>query len=121
MAVAADISTNPGARAVPGEAKRMRTCVGCGAQMPKMQLLRIVRTQDGPVLDASGRMPGRGAYVCNASCLEKAAKGGKLQRALRTAVNRDDYQRLGLQLAQLAQDTDMPGRAADAGASSKQM
>ena len=83
--------------------KRIRTCIGCGAQQGKMQLLRIVRTPQGPQLDASGRQPGRGAYVCGLACLEKAQKGGKLQRALKTQVAQEDYERLGVQIAQLAQ------------------
>ena len=82
--------------------KRIRTCIGCGAQQGKLEMLRIVRTADGPVLDESGRMAGRGAYVCGLSCLLKAQKGGKLQRALKAPVAQQDYERLGAQIAQFA-------------------
>ena len=83
--------------------KRIRTCIGCGAQQGKLQLLRIVRTDDGPQLDLSGRMAGRGAYVCSARCLDTARKGNKLARALKTTVKDDDYERLAIQLEQAVQ------------------
>lgn len=83
----------------------MRTCVGCGAQDDKLRLIRIVRTAEGPVLDATGRVPGRGAYVCSAACLQKAGSNGRLQRALKAPVRTDDCQRLGDQMARLAEDT----------------
>ncbi|RDI95576.1 YlxR family protein [Meiothermus sp. QL-1] len=41
-----------------------RQCVACRARRPKRELLRIVLTQAGPVIDPTGRRPGRGAYVC---------------------------------------------------------
>lgn len=83
--------------------KRIRTCIGCGTQQGKTSLLRIVRTSEGPQLDPSGRKAGRGAYVCGAACLVKAQKGGKLQKALKSAVSQEDYENLGMQIAQLAQ------------------
>ena len=43
----------------------LRTCVVCRGKRPKQELLRIVRTPEGEVLaDASGRLNGRGGYVC---------------------------------------------------------
>ncbi|HEU4742006.1 MAG TPA: YlxR family protein [Meiothermus sp.] len=41
-----------------------RMCVACRTRRPKLELLRIVLTEQGPVIDPSGRRPGRGAYVC---------------------------------------------------------
>lgn len=75
--------------------KRLRTCVGCGAQGDKVSLMRIVRMSDGAVeFDATGRKPGRGAYVCSAGCLEKAIAARKLQRALRCGMERSDFDRI---------------------------
>jgi uncharacterized protein len=51
-------------------------------------LLRIVRTPDGRiVVDRTGRMPGRGAYVCDrAECRTAALDKGSLQRALEVPI-----------------------------------
>jgi uncharacterized protein len=51
-------------------------------------LLRIVRTPDGRVeIDATGRKPGRGAYVCDkAECRSAALDKGSLQRALEVPI-----------------------------------
>jgi predicted RNA-binding protein YlxR (DUF448 family) len=48
--------------------------------------LRIVRTPDGTVaVDPTGRLPGRGAYVCDdPACRTRAAGPGFLTRALGT-------------------------------------
>lgn len=42
----------------------IRQCIACRERRPKRELLRIVMTEGGPVLDPTGRRPGRGAYVC---------------------------------------------------------
>jgi predicted RNA-binding protein YlxR (DUF448 family) len=42
----------------------IRQCMACRLRRPKHELLRIVLTEAGPVLDPTGRKPGRGAYVC---------------------------------------------------------
>ena len=53
--------------------------------------MRLVRTPDGTVaIDSSGRLAGRGAYVCrDAACLDKAMTKGALSRALRTPFPND--------------------------------
>ena len=79
--------------------KRQRTCIGCGATQTKGAFLRIVRTEDGPVLDPVGRKPGRGAYVCTGACLAQARKTRKLERALRCKVTDIDYERLAREIA----------------------
>ena len=63
-----------------------RSCVACRTARPKRDLLRIVRTPDGQVVaDPSGRLAGRGAYVCNEpACIERAITNGALARALKT-------------------------------------
>jgi predicted RNA-binding protein YlxR (DUF448 family) len=50
--------------------------------------VRIVRTaQDGVKIDERGKVPGRGAYLCQqASCWETALSGQALQHALKTAL-----------------------------------
>lgn len=68
-----------------------RTCVGCGKVADKRDLIRVVRTPEGEVLvDLSGKRSGRGAYICpNRGCLSKAARGGRLFRALETEVSEE--------------------------------
>lgn len=80
--------------------KRQRTCVACGERAGKGQLHRIVRLADGSVrMDPSGRMPGRGAYVCSETCLAAAFKGGRLSRSLRAKLSQDDYDSIACDLA----------------------
>ena len=68
-----------------------RSCVACRTARPKHDLLQIVRTPDGAVVaDPSGRLAGRGAYVCDdAACIERAVTKGALGRALKTQLPPD--------------------------------
>ncbi|MBQ4224730.1 MAG: YlxR family protein, partial [Oscillospiraceae bacterium] len=52
----------------------MRVCLGCGEKKPKKELIRIVRSPEGVIsADATGKKPGRGAYICpRTECLLKA-------------------------------------------------
>ena len=77
-----------------------RTCVACRAKGPKQALLRIVRSAEGSVaFDATGRSPGRGAYVCSLGCLEQAQGRHGLERALRCRLTGEDYARLAQGIA----------------------
>jgi predicted RNA-binding protein YlxR (DUF448 family) len=73
-----------------------RMCVGCLEMKPKKELIRIVRTpEEGVVLDATGKRPGRGVYLCvNKECLTKALKGNKLEKGLRQPLSEELLQRL---------------------------
>ena len=83
--------------------KRKRTCIACGAQGDKLGLLRIVRTADGRAcFDATGRMAGRGAYVCSAACFKAATKAKRLNRALKMPVSEEDYAQIAGELERLA-------------------
>lgn len=80
--------------------KRQRTCIGCGATLGKGALHRIVRNGEGFVsFDPTGRLAGRGAYVCSEDCLAAARKTRKLERALRCKVTDEDYERVLRELA----------------------
>jgi predicted RNA-binding protein YlxR (DUF448 family) len=50
--------------------------------------MRVVRQPDGTVtIDPTGRLAGRGAYVCRDTvCLDRAMTKGALARALKTQV-----------------------------------
>ena len=58
--------------------------MACRATNAKRELVRIVRTPDGRVeIDPSGRMAGRGAYLCaDGSCWARAVERGSLSKAL---------------------------------------
>ena len=75
-------------------AKGMRSCIACGTRRPKADLLRIVRTDGEVQFDRTGKMPGRGAYVCSCACFEKVANKQALNRALRTKIDSETYQRI---------------------------
>ena len=68
----------------PKKKQPERKCVGCGERREKRELVRIVRTPDGKVvLDRTGKLSGRGAYLCHdPACLAKAVKAHRLQTAL---------------------------------------
>ena len=59
-------------------------------------MLRVVRGTDGEVsLDFSGKLNGRGAYVCpDMACLVKARKSRSLERCLETPIPEEVYDRL---------------------------
>ena len=81
--------------------KKQRTCVACGRQDAKVALYRVVRlVQGGADFDPTGRAAGRGAYVCSAECFAAARKAGKLDRALRTKLDEESYERIAAGLAQ---------------------
>jgi predicted RNA-binding protein YlxR (DUF448 family) len=58
--------------------------VSCRTTSAKRQLVRIVRTPDGRVVtDPSGKLAGRGAYLCaDGACWARAVERGALSRAL---------------------------------------
>ncbi len=69
-----------------------RTCVVCRSERGKRELVRIVRTPGGAVqVDPTGKVAGRGAYLCKArSCWQGPALGSKLNAALKTTIGAED-------------------------------
>ncbi len=80
----------------PSRKVPLRVCAGCMEKQPKKSLVRIVRTPEGEVLlDETGKKSGRGVYICpSGTCLQKARKGKRLEKALRKAVTPDIYDTL---------------------------
>ncbi len=74
----------------------LRMCLGCGEMKPKRELIRVVRRPDESIaLDATGKMAGRGAYICpNAQCLTRAQKGRRLEKTFSCRIEEDVYTRL---------------------------
>ena len=73
-----------------------RTCIGCGEQKTKKELIRIVKNQAGEIkVDKTGKLPGRGAYICNNSeCLEKAMKSKRLEKSFEIKIDSSLYEDL---------------------------
>ncbi len=73
-----------------------RTCVGCGQLQAKRQMVRVVRTVEGPIqVDPTGKHAGRGAYLCkNARCWEIALQRSSLNRALKAEASLEEREEL---------------------------
>ena len=74
-----------------------RTCAVCGTVHPKRDMTRVVRGLDGSVsMDPTGRMPGRGTYVCaDAACADPDRRARAIQRALGSAPVADVVSEVG--------------------------
>ena len=74
----------------------MRKCTGCNEMKEKRELVRIVRDPEGNVsVDLTGKKSGRGAYICkDKTCLMKAQKARRLERAFECSLPDDIYERL---------------------------
>ena len=79
----------------------MRMCVVCHTPKSKKELLRIVRGTDGIIsLDLTGRLNGRGAYVCpSADCMTAVCKGKRLGKIFDADISEDIYTALSGQIA----------------------
>jgi predicted RNA-binding protein YlxR (DUF448 family) len=73
-----------------------RTCVGCNTKKEKKELIRIVKSKEGKLdVDKTGKLPGRGAYLCdNPECLEKAKKSKRLERTLECQITDEIYEKI---------------------------
>ena len=74
----------------------VRSCVSCRREGEKETFLRVVRLPDGDFrIDETGRMNGRGAYLCReAACLDKAVRKQMLNRSFHQAVPGRIYEQL---------------------------
>ena len=73
-----------------------RSCVACGQKRPKQELIRIVRTpQRAVTVDHTGKMAGRGAYLCRSSvCWQRGLGKGGLERSLKLTLSSQDVAQL---------------------------
>ena len=80
-----------------------RMCCGCKTRMTKKELVRVVRDVQGSIcLDLTGKMNGRGAYICpRMDCLKLARKARRLERALETPIPDQVYTALEEELNQV--------------------
>lgn len=69
--------------------------MGCNKKSNKNDLVRIVRNENGVFIDKTGKMNGRGAYICNnVACLEKVIKSKRLERSLKIKIEDEIYENL---------------------------
>jgi len=73
-----------------------RTCMGCNEKKNKTDLIRIVKNSVGEInIDRTGKMQGRGAYICDdIACLEKAIKSKRIERVFETKIENEIYENL---------------------------
>ena len=85
------LSMKDGERHVP-----LRRCVVCGNKTAKRELMRIVARPQGAVeMDPTGKLPGRGAYICaDGKCAQGSLRRGRLEQALRTGLTDGDWVKL---------------------------
>lgn len=79
-----------------------RQCLGCNEKRPKKELLRVVRTPEGEIsLDFTGKMSGRGAYICHdIKCLKKARKSRRIDKNLDCEIPDEVYDKMETELAE---------------------
>ncbi len=79
----------------------MRTCIVCREQKDKKALVRLVLSADGTIaVDNSGKLPGRGAYICaDGDCAMAVQKKRALDRAFKTKFPDTEYARIAEELA----------------------
>ena len=77
-----------------------RACVGCRKVQHKQEMIRVVRTPTGIIdIDPTGKAEGRGAYLCRKpECLKIALKRRQFERAFKTKVPADIYDRINSEL-----------------------
>ncbi|MCD6519843.1 MAG: YlxR family protein [Anaerolineae bacterium] len=87
-----------------------RTCIGCGRTTSKRELIRIVRTPEGEIkIDPTGKVPGRGAYLCpNKACWQKALKKKRIGTALKTTLTEEALAQIQAYIAQLPEESPEP-------------
>jgi hypothetical protein len=85
----------------------LRTCIACGRQRPKRELIRIVRTPEGTTeIDPKGKRAGRGTYLCpNRRCWQSATQAS-LGRALKGPPSAQDLAALTVFGASLPEEED---------------
>ena len=77
----------------------MRRCVGCMQSKPQSQLIRLALVNNELVVDETGNVPGRGAYICkDKACLQQAIKKNGFGRSYRKAINRSQVENILMEL-----------------------
>lgn len=78
----------------------LRKCTGCQQMKNKKDLIRVVKTsQNNFLIDLTGKMNGRGAYICNnLNCFQNAKKNRGLERSFKMSISKEIYEELEREL-----------------------
>jgi len=73
-----------------------RTCIVTKEKLPKSELLRIVKNNEGNIfVDVTGKANGRGAYIKkDIDVLEKAKKSKVLEKHLECSIPEEVYEEI---------------------------
>ena len=73
-----------------------RTCMGCNSKKDKKKLIRIIKNKSNEIkVDKTGKLEGRGAYICdNVECLEKLKKSKRLEKVFEQKIDEKIYENL---------------------------
>ena len=78
-----------------------RTCIACRDVLPKRSMIRVVRSPQGVIIDLTGKMAGRGAYLHQQrSCWELGMRGA-LANALMVELTEEEREQLMLYVSSL--------------------
>ena len=73
----------------------MRRCVGCMTSFPKKDIVRLVEVNGKLTIDKTGRLNGRGAYLCRSlECFDAAIKKKRLSYAFGISPSQTDIENL---------------------------
>ena len=71
-------------------------CIGCNTKRDKKDLIRIVKNKNEEItIDLTGKMEGRGTYICKREeCLKKAIKNKRMSRTFEIEISDSIYNNL---------------------------
>ncbi len=73
----------------------MRRCVACMQSKPKNELYRIVKSSDNIIhFDPTGKMSGRGTYICSIDCLNKAINNKRISKEFDISISQENYKKV---------------------------
>lgn len=73
----------------------LRMCVACKESKPKKDLIRIVKNEETFLIDKTGKLNGRGSYICNnEECINILLKRKILNKVFKINISQDIYDKL---------------------------
>lgn len=73
----------------------LRTCCVCRTKQDKLNMNRVVKTEEGFVVDNKKNQNGRAIYICKKQeCIDLILKKRVLNRIYRTNINDESYIKL---------------------------
>ena len=70
----------------------LRMCIVCKESKPKRELIRLVNIDNNIELDFTGKLNGRGSYICdNIDCFNNNWKNKSLNKCYKHNFSKDTY------------------------------